>query len=512
MIGVGEKAPSFSLLSPDGKPVSLAQLLDAGPLLLLFVSEECPTSRLTLARLAAIRKPLQAGGASIVAIHQDAPDVAAATMRECDSDFLALCEPAPFVTASAFGIATVPTIFLLSTEGRVLDVCEGWSFEDLSRMAARVAELGGCEPARIASDEPRQKPGCCSKNVLDAAALTGMEKGAHAFDELEDMFERGWTDGLPVIPPTPERVKQMLGGREPEQSLGLVPPGMGELTLERLAACAVLAGCQPAYFPVVMAAAGAVLDPGFNIHGVTNTTHTVGPVLMVNGPIRHRIGMNCGINAMGGWNRANATIGRAIRLVCGLTGQGKPGTLDRSTLGQPGKISFCFAENEEASPWEPLSVTRGFADGESVVTVYAGDCPLTVSDHYSQDPAEIVTSIALAGAVAFSPHWYPVGTETVFVLSPEHARTLADAGWSKTDVATRIMEGTRRRAGELRGGEETPLTKAVGDEVEVTKWMSPQEIVIVVTGGPAGRFSAILPPWIGFGLGSRMVSRVIEEE
>jgi len=315
-----------------------------------------------------------------------------------------------------------------------------------------------------------------------------------------------------VFPPTRERVDRMLAGRDGSVSLGPVPPGMGELTLERLAACAVLAGCHPSYFPVVRAAVEAVLDPAFNVHGMTNTTHTCGIVVIINGPVRTRIGMNAGINCMGGWNRANATIGRAVRLVVGLTGQGTPGTLDRSTLGQPGKISFCFAENEEASPWEPLSVTRGFEPGTSVVTVYTGDAPFSVSDHYSPTPEDVILSIALAGGAAFSPNLYPMAAETVFVICPEHARTFEKAGWSKAEVAERLLEGSKRPVKDVRRGERSPLLAAYDEDGEVAKWLSPAEIVLVVAGGHAGRFSAVLPPWVGFGLGSRIVSREIQED
>lgn len=354
------------------------------------------------------------------------------------------------------------------------------------------------------------KPGCGSKNTLDAATVAAMSSSG--FDEIEDLFERGWTDGLPVVPPTRERVRRMLGGRDGTRSLGPVPPGMGELTLERLAASAVLAGCKPEYFPVVVAAAEATLEPAFNVHGMTNTTHTAGPILIVSGAIRGKIGMNCGINAMGGWNRANATIGRAIRLMIGLTGRGAPPDLDRSTLGQPGKISFCFAENEEASPWEPLSVTRGFSAGESVVTLYCGDAPFSVSDHYSREPEDILYTIAMAGAAAFSPTVFPIAAETVFVIGPEHAKSLAAAGWSKRDVAERIVEVSKRRVSEMKRGERSPFVAGLPDDTLLPKWMSADEVAITVAGGTAGRFSAILPPWVGYGLGSAIVSKRIQEE
>lgn len=495
--------------------MSLDELTAAGPALVVFVEEDCPTSRMTLERLEPLRSAFGEAGGSLVAIHQDPPERAARTMRRCHASYTALSEPAPFAVADAYGVATVPTAFLVGRDGLVLEAVEGWSRDDYDRMAARVAGASTGSVGKVSDEPPLVKPGCSSKNTFDAEMLRAADAARAPdadFDLLEDMFDRGWTDGLPVIPPTQERVERMLGDVDPQLSFGAVPPGMGELTAERLAACAVLAGCQPSYFAVVRAGVEAMLDPAFNVHGMTNTTHTCGVVVIVNGPVRDRIGMNAGINAMGGWNRANATIGRALRLVVGLTGQGKPGTLDRSALGQPGKISFCFAENEEESPWEPLSVSRGFAPGTSTVTVYCGDAPFSVSDHYSQDPEEVARSISLAGAAAFSPHVYPIAAETVFVISPEHARTFNGVGWTKADVAQRVFDGSRRKVSELRGGEQGPFTAAMNDDDELGKWSSLDEVVLVVTGGYAGRFSAVLPPWVGYGLGSTMVSRPVAEE
>lgn len=513
MIEIGDKAPDFVLPATYGELVSSVELTRRGPVLVVFVEQDCPTSRMTLERLECLAEPFATAGGAIVAVHQDPADVAVGTMRRAHASYPALCESPPFETAEAYDVATVPTAFLVSAEGRVVDRVEGWSSDAFNRIAARVAEGGkDAELGRVTDEAPLLKPGCASKNRLPPETWTAASVGDGSFDEMEDMFERGWTDGLPVVPPTRERVEAMLGGNDPEHSLGVVPPGTGELTLARLASCAVLAGCRPEYFPVVRAATEAMLDPEFNVHGMTNTTHTSSPVVIVNGPVRERIGMNSGINAMGGWSRANATIGRAVRLVIGLTGHGAPPELDRSGLGQPGKISFCFAENEEASPWESLAVTRGFDPSDSVVTLYCGDAPFSVSDHYSQTPEDVLYTIAQAGAAAFSPNFYPLAAETVFVISREHARTFSEAGWSKREVAERIVEASKKRLGDLRRGEQGPFSSAMGDDEILAKWTSPDEVVIVVTGGPAGRFSAILPPWVGFGLGSTMVSRRVEED
>jgi len=507
VLEAGNIAPSFDLVDVrGGRVVTLDSLRERGPVLLVFVEADCPTSRLTLERLAAVSAAVEAAGTTLLAVHEDPVPVARETMNACGAGFAALSEPDPYTVSQAFGLRAVPSAFLIDRDGRVQWSLEGWSRAEWTTLLERLSVRG--DPAWPPS--PETKPGCGSKNTLSAELRATCPTDA-GFDEIEDMFERGWTDGLPVVPPTRPRVRRMLGDYDASVSLGAVPPGMGELTLERLAACAVLAGCHPSYFPTVKAAAEAVLDPAFNVHGVTNTTHSCSPVLMINGPVRARIGINCGINCLGGWNRANATIGRAIRLMIGLTGRGRPGSLDRATMGQPGKISLCFGENEEASPWEPLSVTRGMPEGRSVVTVIAADGPTTVSDHYSRDPQQVLTTLALAGAAAFSPHFFPLAADTVFVLSPEHAATFAGAGWGKREVAARMVEASKRRAGDIRTGDQGPFTAMLDDEAMIAKWTSADEIVLVVAGGDAGRFSAVLAPWVGFGLGSSMTSRLIDE-
>ncbi len=291
----------------------------------------------------------------------------------------------------------------------------------------------------------------------------------------------------------------MLGGRDPAASLGAVPPGMGEATLERVAACAVLAGCRPEHFPVVLAAVEAMLDPAFNVHGQAVTTSPPGQVVIVNGPVRGRLGLNAGMGALGPGTRANMTIGRAVRLVVHLTGRGSPGGLDRATLGHPGKLSFCIAEDEESSPWEPLHVERGFPRESSTVTLLAADAPLSVSDHRSTTPEGLAATLAWAAAATWSPFWWPLDATSLFVIGGEHARLFGEAGWSKRDLREAIYEEARRPAGELRRGETTPLVEQAPDDQPVHKWTAPGKILIVAAGGEAGRFSAVLGPSLGMG-------------
>jgi peroxiredoxin len=478
-------AREFSLPSTGGSPVSLADLHARGSALLLFVSEECPTCTLTLRRLAPLVPELTAAGVPVAAIFEDPLEVAARVARRAGFTGTVLSEPAPYEVSGAFELVSLPTAVLVDPSGRETGRVVGWDADGLSTLLS----------VSPTDEPPRRKPGCAAKNTYDAASLRALD-GA-GFDEFEEMFERGWTDGLPVIPPTTERVEAMLGGRDRDEPLGEMAPAMASVTLERVAACAVLAGCRPEYFPVVVAAVQAVLEPAFNVGGQAVTTQPVGQVVVVNGPIRDAIGLNGGVGALGpGW-RANMTIGRALRLVISLTGGGFPGRLDRSALANPGKIGLCFAEDEEVRPWEPLHVSRGFPAERSVVTVFGADAPLSISDHRSTSPEELARVLGEAAGATWSPNWWPLGGTSLFVLCPEHARSFAEWGWSKQQVREAMFEVVRRPADSLRWGETTPLVLGAPDDQLVGKWASREDIVIVVAGGEAGRFSAVFGPCLG---------------
>jgi hypothetical protein len=283
---------------------------------------------------------------------------------------------------------------------------------------------------------------------------------------------------------------------------------MGEATLERVAACAVLAGCRPEYFPVVLAASRAVLDPAFNLHGQAVTTQPAGQLVVVNGPVRHAIGMNSGMGALGPGFRPNLTIGRAVRLLVTLCGGAMPGGLDRATLGHMGKVGFCVAEDEETSPWEPLHVERGFEPGQSVVTVIGSDAPQNISDHRSRTPEDLAYVLAWAAASAWSTNWWPLAEPSVFVICPEHAAMFREAGWSKQRLREFMFAAVRQPAGQLRRGETTPFVHTADPAAEVPKWASPEAIVLIVAGGEAGRYSAVLGPCTG--MGAQIVSVEVE--
>ena len=215
-------------------------------------------------------------------------------------------------------------------------------------------------------------------------------------DEIETCFARGWSDGLPVVPPTEERILRMLSGttRSPDEVVGIVPPNYNTCTVEKVAINAVLAGCKPEYLPVVLAAVEAALTEAFCMHGLLATTFFAGPMIVVNGPIIREIGMNARVNALGQGNRANATIGRALQLVIRNIGGGVPGGIDRAMLGNPGKYTFCFAEREDDSPWESLAVERGFEPDASTVSLFAASGVTPIMDQASRDPHALCRSIA----------------------------------------------------------------------------------------------------------------------
>jgi len=339
--------------------------------------------------------------------------------------------------------------------------------------------------------------------------------------ELEDSFEaveahfreRGWTDGLPIVPPTPERVRAMLAGIEaaPDAVTGKVPPLWGEATVEKIAINAVMAGCRPAAMPVLVAALEAMLDPMFNLYGVQATTHPVAPLVIVNGPAAARLGMHAGPGVFGPGNAANATLGRAVRLCLWNLGGGRPGAGDMATQGSPAKYTYAIAEREEANPWGPLHASLGFHAGESVVTVFAGEGPHNVNDHVSQRAPNLLTVIAdTAATLGSNVGWYLAQSQLLVVLGPEHAASIAADGFSRADVQRCLYEQARRPIGRLKIGgmwgiHDWPRwMTTVDDETRLPIVPGPDDILVMVAGG-AGKHSAVVPNCCF----SRAVSRAV---
>jgi hypothetical protein len=334
-------------------------------------------------------------------------------------------------------------------------------------------------------------------------------------DEINDSFhERGMTDGLPIIPPTRLRVQQMLAGvdRDPDEILGEFPPAFHQTTIAMLAVNAVMAGCKPEYMPVVVAAIEAILEPPFNLYGINSTTHPVSPLVIVNGPIIERIGMNAGYNVFGSGWRANASIGRAVRLAMVNIGGGRPGEGDRATHGHPGKFSYCIAENESRNPWSPLHVQRGFGPGQSTVTVFGADAPHLINDHFSTSGAGLLSVVAGVFASIGSNNSYFNDGEICLVLGPEHASRLAGEGWTLARIRQYLFAKARLRAGALRavGRMEKLMARdynLLDDDEMIPLTGCPEDILILVAGG-AGQHSMAIH---SFGI-TRAISKVVASE
>lgn len=335
---------------------------------------------------------------------------------------------------------------------------------------------------------------------LAGPAATMPESGELFLDLPDDptaVFEaftrRAWADGLPIIPPTEERVLAMLGGRDGGKTLGVMPPLWRQVTLDKLAVNAVMAGCEPRAFPIIVAAVEAMLDRSFNLYGVQATTHPVAPLLVVNGAYGREVGLHGGSGCFGPGFRANATIGRAIRLILLNVGGAWPGRYDMATQGSPAKYSYCIAENEAASPWEPM------ASGDTV-TVFGGEPPHNVNDHVATTASAVLTTLCdTAVSLGSNVGWYFSQSQLMVVLGPEHARTIADDGFTRADVQRFVYEHARLTLGQLKlggmwGMHDWPrwMTAVADPATLLPQVPSPEDIYVVVAGG-SGKHSAVIP-------------------
>ncbi len=407
-------------------------------------------------------------------------------------------------------IETVPTL-LCVVDGAEVERTVGWLRSDWQRITG-LPMLG--------AELPVMRPGCGSMSVDPdlapglAAAFGGSVLRSRRLeladrdDEFEMLFDRGFTDGLPVVPPTEERVLRMLEGthRDPHEIVTIVPPDLVPVTVEKIAVNAVMAGCKPEYLPWVIAAVEAVCTDEFNIHGVLATTMPVGPVIVCNGPGTRAIGMNGGGNAMGQGNRANLTIGRAVQLVVRNVGGGRPGEVDRATHGNPGKISFCFAELESSSPWTSLAQSRGFDPAQDTVTVFAGEGPRCIVDQKARTADELANTFAACLRTLHNPKLV-IGFDTVLVVGPEHARVFADDGWDRERVLAELHARLNTPGSELiwgAGGIADGVPPHLKD-VTLPKFR-PDGILLVHAGGGAGLFSAMIGGWANGTTGSQPVT------
>jgi len=469
--------------------------------LIVFAKRDCPTCVM----VAPVLRDL-AGRAELTVYSQDDPTFPEGVANVIDDSGLE--------QSFRQNIEIVPTLIRIEG-GREIGRTYGWDRDDWRALSGSNT---------LGEGLPASRPGCGSKSLEpgvaeDLAFRFGPVRLAARQIEISDLedaaescFDRGWSDGLPVVPPTPARVLRMLQGtsRQPGEVIGLVPPDLVPCTVEKVAINAVLAGCKPEYLPVVLAAVEAALIDEFCMHGLLCTTMFGSPLVLVNGPIAKAIGMNSGVNALGQGNRANATIGRALQLVIRNVGGGKPGGIDRSTLGNPGKYTFCFAEDESDDLWEPLSVERGFAHGTSTVTLFPGEGVQGIVDQKSRSPESLARSFAACLRTVDHPKLAMAG-DAMLVVSPDHCRVFFAAGWSKARLRLELEKLLLTPGRDLivgAGGIDEGVPASLADSL-VPKFR-PGGLLIVRAGGKAGLFSAIIAGWAASGqTGSVPVSKEI---
>jgi hypothetical protein len=316
-------------------------------------------------------------------------------------------------------------------------------------------------------------------------------------DAIEFCFRQGWTDGLPVIPPTEDKVQAMLEavGLAPQHQVAYVEHRAVSITAEKVAVNAVMAGCRPEYMAVVIAAVEGIGDPRWSYHGPGTSTGGAAVLMIVNGPIARELEINAGDNLFGpGW-RANLTIGRAVRLVMRNVAGSLPGLLDRSTVGHPGKLSYVIAENEAESPWPPLHVERGFRAEQSTVTVMAAEGPHQFYNQLSNTAEGILTTLAdnmrISGNVMGQPNY-------CVVIAGEHMKTIAGSGWGKKEIREFVWKHTRNSHAHLKRTQRMSGALEAGDEDKLRPLVaSPDDILVVAAGGRAGAFSCFIPGWSG---------------
>lgn len=329
--------------------------------------------------------------------------------------------------------------------------------------------------------------------------------------EANELYQRnGWTDGLPIVAPTEDAVRRCVAAMAltPEHVIGTEPVRRRHITAEKVAIAAVMAGCLPEYMPVVRAVVEAMCEPEFGLHGSTCSTGGAAPMLVVNGPIRKKIAMNATHNAFANASRANASIGRSVRLMLLNVLGGIPGQLDRATLGHPGKFTFCLAEDEEDSPWTPLAQERGVAAGRSAVTVMSVESPHQVMNEWTHDPKEVCETYA--AAVRSNMLGYSIWEGNyAMVIAKQHRDIFNAAGWSKQDIREYMFERCQVLRKHWRDVGKGAIAGRKDEEKVYRALRTPDDLLVIAAGGPAGGFGAIAPPW--YGKKSLAVTKVVIE-
>jgi hypothetical protein len=363
--------------------------------------------------------------------------------------------------------------------------------EDCAAQLAALTGAGGVGAAPAGATAP----------AVHASTRSARLEVADDIEAVQRLFrEKRWSDGLPVIPPTVQRVEAMLArhGLSAETLVARVAPAFGAATLEAIAANAVAAGCDPDMLPLVVAAIRGTADERFNLQGIQATTNSVAVWVIVNGPGAAQLGFNAGVNCLGQGTWANATLGRAVHLVLQNVGGALPGEMDRATHGQPGKVTFCCSENEAQSPWAPLHVERGFRQEATTITVVGAEGTMNMNTH-AKKPEQLLQ--VMAETMIHPPsNEYTHGGEPWIILSPEHAEILSRAGMSKADVKRELWTRSRMAAKHLSDGEmlrtlasrKAEFGGEITPETLLTISQSPDDIGILVAGGP-GTHSVYVP-------------------
>lgn len=528
MLQPGDPAPSFSLTHLEGG----ALRLPAGkPALLVFFETDCPTCHLAIPYLN--RLALHLGErAVVIGISQDGELPTRELIVNLPIGFAVGLDTGLRVTRQ-YDPQAVPTLFLIDGEGKVTQTMTAFDKAELNTIGAALAGDPAFVLAGAHDGAPARKAGCVSRHLepetegeLAAPLNLYAERGPRASrvelapddDPYEFCARAGFADPLPVVPPSVERVERMLAATPlpADQIVARVPPNYGMATVEKIAANAVMAGCRPEMMRVLVPLIRAACDERFNLHGVQATTHFAAPLVIVNGPVRRELGFACGSNVFSNVARANSTLGRALQLVMLNLGGARPGELDMSTLGNPGKFSYCIAENEEENPWEPLHTEFGFDRAQSAVTLFAAEPPHGVSEHNARNGRTVLRAISAALATVFS-YRFCFGWEAVVVLCPEHVKTLDRSGFTKASIRDWLFENTGVPVREFeRDGGEGVQYAAMYQRVTIEgvecyrKFAQPGQIRIVVAGGTAGKFSAVIGSWATGPRGSQMVSYPIE--
>ena len=488
--------------------------------LLVILQTDCPTCRLITPYLNA----LASGTVGVTGISQDGEEATREFASQMDVRFP--LEPDPgFAVSKRLGVVTVPTLYLLDDEERVIREEPGFDKNALNEIAT---QLGHAPVATPHDGAPASKPGCTSRHLevategaaapaLNLYGARGVAASAIDLADDEDPHEycfRMFKDALPVVPPTRERVAKMLAvaGLDPRAVIARIPPCYGEATVEKIAANGVMAGCLPEMMRVLIPLARAVADERFNAHGVQATTHFAAPLVIVNGPVRRELQFHCRQNVFSNVARANSTVGRALQLMLLNLGGARPDAIDMSALGNPGKFSFCIAENEEESPWDPLHVEQGLERGKSAVSLFAAEAPHGVSEHNARTARGVLKAITYSLATVWS-YRACLNYEALVVLGPEHVRTIHRSGFSKQNVRDFLFEntGVPLRCYDDEPGDGT-AQRGQYKEIRIDgepcyqKFRAPEAIRIVVAGGTAGKFSAVLGSWSAGPRGSQMVT------